>query len=192
MTALLKRTVHHGLDESGLTLTLPSLPSGTMVSCLRLHRHVLALVLVLITNLTWICPAYASSFDRQNLRMANLANQDLRGNDYTRADLAEADLSHTDLRGVRMFDTTLSRANLEGANMTGATLDGARFIQANLTNAILAGAYAFGTDFRGATIAGADFTDVLLAPKVNTMLCEVATGTNPVTGRQTRDTLYCP
>jgi hypothetical protein len=41
-------------------------------------------------------------------------------------------------------------------------------------------------------IDGADFTDVFLDPKTNTLLCEVAQGTNPVTGNATRDTLYCP
>ena len=81
---------------------------------------------------------------------------------------------------------------MEGADMTGATLDGARFIRTNLTNAILEGAYAFNTDFRGATIDGADFTDVMLEPRMNDVLCEVAQGTNPVTGRETRETLYCP
>ncbi|MEB3289348.1 MAG: pentapeptide repeat-containing protein [Leptolyngbya sp.] len=161
-----------------------------MVSSLRLF--VIALAFLVTASIAWINPAQAASFDRQNLRMVDLANQDLRGNDYTRADLAEADLSHANLRGVRLFDTTLSRANMEGADMTGATLDGARFIQTNLTNAILEGAYAFGTDFRGAIIDGADFTDVLLAPKVNAMLCDGAKGTNPVTGRATRETLYCP
>ncbi|MEL6935186.1 MAG: pentapeptide repeat-containing protein, partial [Cyanobacteria bacterium J06607_17] len=84
------------------------------------------------------------------------------------------------------------KANLENANMTGATLDGARFIRANLKNAILEGAYAFSTDFRKADIEGADFTDVDLDVKTNDMLCEVATGENPVTGRTTKDTLYCP
>lgn len=163
-----------------------------MVSYLRLPRLVIALALVVVASVAWISPAQATSFDRQNLRMADLSHQDLRGNDYTRADLADADLNHANLRGVRLFDTTLARANLEGADFTGATLDGARLVQSNLTNAILEGAYAFGTDFRGATIDGADFTDVLLAPKVNAMLCDVAQGTNPVTGRDTRDTLYCP
>jgi uncharacterized protein YjbI with pentapeptide repeats len=163
-----------------------------MASLFSWRRWVVVLCLVVVTGLLGVSPAQATSFDRQNLRMADLSNQDLRGNDYTRADMADADMSHTNLRGVRLFDTTLARANMEGADMTGATLDGARFFQANLTNAILAGAYAFGTDFRQATIDGADFTDVLLDPKVNKMLCDVAQGTNPVTGRNTRDTLYCP
>jgi uncharacterized protein YjbI with pentapeptide repeats len=163
-----------------------------MVSRARLHRFIMAVAMVLMVGLMGASSAYATSFDRQNLRMADLSHQDLRGNDYTRADLADADLNHANLRGVRLFDTTLARANLEGVDLTGATLDGARLLRANLTNAILEGAYAFDTDFREAIIEGADFTDVLLAPKVNTMLCTVASGTNPVTGRNTRDTLYCP
>ncbi|MGF1522949.1 MAG: pentapeptide repeat-containing protein [Leptolyngbyaceae cyanobacterium] len=155
-------------------------------------RFVLGVLLVAVLLFTGIAPANADSYDRQNLRESDFSHRDLRGDDFTRADMARADVSYSDLRGSRLFDTTLSLANLEGANMAGATLDGARFIRANLTNAILEGAYAFDTDFRGATIDGADFTDVLLAPRVNDMLCEIAKGTNPVTGRDTRDTLYCP
>lgn len=135
--------------------------------------------------------AHAISYDRKNLRQQSFAGQDLTDNDYTRADLTDADLSNTNLRGVRLFTTHLDRANLEGADMTGATLDGATLIKANLKNAVLEGAYVISADFRGANIEGADFTDVLFAPRVNDLLCETAAGTNPVTGRDTRETLYC-
>ncbi|HEY9878467.1 MAG TPA: pentapeptide repeat-containing protein [Leptolyngbyaceae cyanobacterium] len=158
----------------------------------HLGQFLLGVLLSLLMLVVGMSPAMAENFDRQNLRQMDFSNQDLRGNNYTRADMAEANLSHANLQGVRLFDTTLSRANLEGANLRGATLDGARFTRANLTNAILAGAYAFDTDFRGAVIDGADFSDVLLDPKVNDALCEVAKGTNPTTGRETRETLYCP
>jgi uncharacterized protein YjbI with pentapeptide repeats len=158
----------------------------------RLQRFLWVGLAIATLWVTFAAPAAAESFDRQNLRMADFSNQDLRDNDFTRADLAEADLSGANLQGVRMFDTTLTKANLTGADLRGATLDGARFIAANLTNAILSGAYAFNTDFRKAVIDGADFTDVFLDPKTNTLLCEVAQGTNPVTGNATRDTLYCP
>lgn len=155
----------------------------------RLVLLSLALCTVMLVSTTPL--AHADNYDRQNLRMQDLSNRDFRGDDFTRADLANANLENCDFRGTRLFDTNLSQANLENANMTGATLDGARFIRANLTNAILEGSYAFDADFRGATIDGADFTDVLLDPKVNDYLCEIAQGTNPVTGRNTRDTLYC-
>lgn len=156
-------------------------------------RHcLLSCLLVCVVCLNWGYPVHAENFDRQSLRQKSFAGQDLRGNNYTSTDMAEADLSNADLRGVRLFDTNLTKANLENANMTGATLDGARFIRANLKNAILEGAYAFSTDFRKANIEGTDFTDVDLDVKTNDMLCEVATGVNPVTGRATKDTLYCP
>lgn len=135
--------------------------------------------------------AYATNFDRKNLRQQSFAGEDLTDNDYTRADLTEADLSHTNLTGVRLFTTHLDRANLEGANLTGATLDGATLVKTNLKDAVLEGAYVISADFRGANIEGADFTDVLFDPRVNAMLCETAAGTNPVTGRDTRETLYC-
>jgi uncharacterized protein YjbI with pentapeptide repeats len=153
------------------------------------------LVGVLLVMTVWLVgspPVQAESYDRQSLRYADFANRDFRGDDFTRADLANANLQGADLRGARLFDTTFSQANMADTNMTGATLDGARFIRTDLTNAILEGAYAFDTDFSGAIIEGADFTDVLLDPTTNRKLCEVATGTNPVTGRDTRDTLYCP
>ncbi|MEM1254645.1 MAG: pentapeptide repeat-containing protein [Cyanobacteria bacterium P01_H01_bin.21] len=156
------------------------------------QRWLLSCMLICTLSLNWSNIAQAENFDRQSLRQQSFAGQDLRGNNYTSTDMAEADLSNTDLRGVRLFDTNLTKANLENANMMGATLDGARFIRANLKNAVLEGAYAFSTDFRKADIEGADFTDVDLDVKTNDMLCEVATGVNSVTGRATKDTLYCP
>jgi uncharacterized protein YjbI with pentapeptide repeats len=150
------------------------------------------LMVVLMGFMGAIAPAQAESFDRQNLRMSDFSGQDLRGNDFTRADLAEADLRGVNLQGVRMFDANLVKANLEGADLRGATLDGARFIRANLTNAILSGSYAFNADFRKATITGTDFTDVMLDLRTIDLLCEMAEGTNAVTGNNTRDTLYCP
>lgn len=136
--------------------------------------------------------AYAVNYDRKNLRQQDFAGQDLTDNDYTRADLTEANLSNTNLVGVRLFTSHLDRANLEGANLTGATLDGATLVRANLKNAVLEGAYVISADFRGANIEGADFTDVLFDPRVNDLLCETAKGVNPTTGRETRETLYCP
>lgn len=136
--------------------------------------------------------AYAVNYDRKNLRQQDFAGQDLTDNDYTRADLTEANLSHTNLVGVRLFTTHLDRANLEGANLTGATLDGATLVRANLKDAVLEGAYVISADFRGAIIEGADFTDVLFDPRVNDLLCETADGVNPLTGRETRETLFCP
>lgn len=154
----------------------------------------LLLTLSLTFAATTLTPdvAHAINYDRKNLRQQDFSGQDLTDNDYTRADMTESNLSGAKLMGVRMFTTHLDRANLEGADLTGATLDGATLTKANLKNTILEGAYVISADFRGAEIEGADFTDVLFDPRVNDMLCDIADGINPVTGRETRETLYCP
>jgi uncharacterized protein YjbI with pentapeptide repeats len=95
------------------------------------------------------------------------------------------------LRQVRFFATNLESANLEGADLSYATLDSARLVRANLKDAVLEGAFASNARFEGAIIEGADFTDVLLRQDVQDKLCQVASGTNPKTGRDTRETLFC-
>ena len=150
------------------------------------------LVLCFTVGLLWVNPASATDYTRAVLEGADFSGQDLKGLNFTMAKLKDANLSGADLREASLFGAGLERTNLEGANLSYATLDTARFIKANLTNAILEGAYAFNTVFDRAVIDGADFTDVFLQYKTQDLLCEIATGTNPMTGRDTRDTLLCP
>lgn len=136
-------------------------------------------------------PALAEVYNKDFLVGADFSNKVLVDSSFTKSNLREANFSHADLRGVSFFGANLEDANLEGADMRSATLDTARMTNANLTNAILEGAFAFNTKFEGATIEGADFTDVEVREDALKMLCKVATGTNPVTGRKTRETLFC-
>ena len=193
-TAKLQSIFHQAvsaLKKIGSQLSLSSLSlNGPFPN--KVTSALLVSILVLITAVGSAQPAVATNFDRKNLRQQDFSGQDLTDNDYTRADLTEANLSHANLELVRLFTTRLTRANLEGANLKGATLDGATLRGANLKDANLEGAYAINIDFEGANIEGADFTDVLLDPKDNDRLCEIASGTNSVTGRETRETLFCP
>ena len=136
-------------------------------------------------------PAWAEDYNEQDLTGVDFSGQDLTSASFNRATLRDSDMSHANLAGVSLFGAILERTNLEGADLRYSTLDKARFLQTNLKNALLEGAYAFNAKFRGANIEGADFTDVFLREDDQKQLCANATGTNPITGRDTRDTLYC-
>jgi uncharacterized protein YjbI with pentapeptide repeats len=135
--------------------------------------------------------ALADNYNKEFLVEADFSGRDLTDSSFTKANLRGANLSGTNLQGVSFFGANLEAANLEGADLRNATLDAARMVNANLTNAVLEGAFAFNTKFNGATIDGADFTDVLLRQDMQDLLCGVAKGVNPVTGRATRETLEC-
>jgi Pentapeptide repeats (8 copies) len=136
-------------------------------------------------------PARAIDYKQENLTNADFAGKDLRDANFTKANLYHSNLSHANLVGVRFFAANLEGANLEGADLQLTVLDQARFTEANLTNANLTGAYAFSAQFKGAIINGADFTDAEMRPDTQKLLCEVATGKNPITGHDTRTSLAC-
>jgi uncharacterized protein YjbI with pentapeptide repeats len=137
------------------------------------------------------CSAWAADYNKEILLEADFSGQNLTDSSFTKANLRGANFSGSDLQGVSFFGANLEDANLEDTNLSYSTLDTARLVNANLKNAVLEGAFAFNAKFDGAVIDGADFTDVLLRRDVQEQLCAIAQGTNPTTGRETRDSLEC-
>jgi uncharacterized protein YjbI with pentapeptide repeats len=129
---------------------------------------------------------------KQVLIGADFHGADLRGATFNLTNLREADFSGADLRLASLFGAKLQEANLRGADLREATLDSAILNGTDLREAWLENAFAFNTRFEDVRIDGADFTNVDLRGDARKVLCEVATGTHPISHRLTRDTLNCP
>ena len=152
----------------------------------------LLVIIALVTVSIYPQVAIADDFTKATLPIdSDFSGKDLTTFEFTQASVRRGKFMNANLTGVSLIGGDFDSADMTGANMTNTLLDTARLTRANLTNAILVGAFTSGTNFNGAIIDGADFTDVPLRGDVKKKLCAVATGTNPTTGRLTRDTLEC-
>jgi uncharacterized protein YjbI with pentapeptide repeats len=70
-------------------------------------------------------------------------------------------------------------------------MDKVDFSGADFSGALLRGVIAAGSSFAGATVTGADFSDALIDRADQRALCRDASGTNPITGVDTRLSLGC-
>lgn len=159
----------------------------------RLGTALMLLLAVLGLPLALPEPAGAAmDYAKQVLIGADFHGADLRGVTFNLTNLRDADLSGADLRGASLFGAKLQDADLHGADLREATLDGAVFDGTDLRDARLEDAFAFNTRFEGELrIEGADFSNVPLRGDAYKRLCALASGTNPATGRSTRETLAC-
>jgi uncharacterized protein YjbI with pentapeptide repeats len=151
------------------------------------------LVVMSLAMLSIFSPAaLADDFTKATLVNADFSGKDLTSYEFTQTTARNGKFANANLTGVSLIGGNFDSADMSGANLTNALLDTARFTRTNFTNAILVGAFTSVTNFDGAIIDGADFTDVMLRKDVQMKLCKVAKGTNPTTGKDTRESLECP
>jgi len=150
------------------------------------------LALALILSLVFTTPLSAmTDYGKQSLIEADFSNNDLKGATFYLTDLQKANLSGADLEGASLFGAKLLDTDLSNTNLKNATLDSAVLDGTNLTNATLEDAFAFNTRFNNVSIEGTDFTNVIFNKTELTYLCSIASGTNPVSKRKTKNTLQC-
>jgi uncharacterized protein YjbI with pentapeptide repeats len=167
-------------------------PSAQPQPLRRLLGLLAWLLLLPATLLCLAAPAPAAmDYAKQVLIGADFHAADLRGVTFSLTNLREADFSGADLRGASLFGAKLQDADFRAADLREATLDSAVFDGTDLSGALLEDAFAFNTKFHNVRIDGADFTNVPLRGDALKTLCAAATGSNPVSGRATRDTLGC-
>ena len=125
----------------------------------------------------------------------NFSNGNYKGKDFTQIIAKGTTFENSILVGCRFYKAFLVNTNFKGADLRGASLEDTSMDGAMLDNANAAGAYFSASLLDAKSIAGADFTDAQLPPKLLARICakeNFATGTNPTTGVDTRESLLCP
>ncbi|EKX35473.1 hypothetical protein GUITHDRAFT_97823, partial [Guillardia theta CCMP2712] len=145
-----------------------------------------------------LSPSHVNAVSGGVADFVDVQGQDLSGKDFSKKDFSgcaakEAKFVGTKLRGTRFFKADLTGADFTGADLSTASLEDAKLDGVVLKNAILSNSYTnLGLD-KVKDISGADFTDALVRPDILAKLCKRsdATGTNPVTKADTRESLGC-
>ncbi len=106
-------------------------------------------------------------------------------------DLGDADFSDADLRGAVFNGVNLRGANLQRADLSDAIMYVTNLTDADLTDANLNSTMLLMSRLKNTKIEGADFTYSAIDREQLFDLCKRASGTNPITGADTRESLEC-
>lgn len=147
------------------------------------------------TNCAWGVSGGGLDYAGTDVSGKSFANANYKGKDFTQVIAKGTTFANSNLQGCRFYKAYLVNTDFSGADIRGASLEDTSMDGATLDNALAAGAYFSKSLLDVKSMKGADFTDAQLPPKLLPRICEregFATGTNPKTGADTRDSLMCP
>jgi uncharacterized protein YjbI with pentapeptide repeats len=157
---------------------------------------VLALVLAVLGLITGAPAPARAEFQGVDYTLTNQSGQNFSGQDLAQTSFAgvvgrKARFQGADLHGAILTQAAFPGADFRDANLSDALMDKVDFSGADLSGALLRGVIASGSSFSGAIVTNADFSDALLDRVDQRALCREASGTNPITGVDTRISLEC-
>ena len=159
--------------------------------CLAL---LLSLVLALGTLIGGAIPPAWAEFQGVDYTLTNQNGQDFSGQNLAQTSFAGAQgrgarFAGADLHGAILTQAAFPKADFSGADLSDVLMDKVDFSGADFSGAVLRGVIAAGSSFSGATVTGADFSEALIDRDDQRALCREASGTNPITGVDTRRSL---